>query len=185
MADFFQTIIDTRVEAGEADHLARHVVSFLADRDIIARDPSEEGGYSRGPRALEISDVPPRRAAHETIPPVFSHLQVIIGRTIHSGDLSESRPPRARCPRCGLALDDPDDEWRAAVQAWLGGDDASSLGCPGCGAAAPVSEWEYDAQYGFGNLAFRFWNWPPLTSAFLEDLRKELGHPISLVRGKL
>lgn len=185
MADFFQTIVDTRVAAGEADHLARHVVAFLADRGVIARDPSQEGGYPRGPQALDISDIPPRRADPETLPPVFSHLQVIIGRATHSGDLSDARPPRARCPRCGAPLVDPDEQWRAAVQAWLGGDDGSTLGCPRCGAEALVSDWEYDAGYAFGNLAFRFWNWPPLTPEFLEELRRELGHPISLVRGKL
>ena len=185
MADLFQTVIDTQVRPDQADHLARHVVEFLAGKGVIAASPSEEGGYPRGPRALEISDPAVGRTAHETIPPVYSHLQVIIGRAIHSGDMSDPRSPRAICPKCAAVFDDPDEEWPAAVQGWLAGDDDSSLGCPGCGAAAPVTAWGYDSGTGFGNLAFRFWNWPPLSRAFLEELRKELGHPLAVVRGKL
>jgi hypothetical protein len=185
MADYFQTVIDVQVDAGGADHLARHVVSYLAGRGVIASSPSEEGGYPRGPGALDISDRAERRPAHETIPPVYSHLQVMIGRAAHSGDLSEVRPPKAACPGCGRILDDPDDEWRAAVQSWMEGDNDSPLSCPECGAAAPVTKWDYGVGCGFGNLAFRFWNWPPLRGEFLEELRRELGHPIAVVRGKL
>jgi hypothetical protein len=185
MADYFQTIIDTQVDAAGVDHLARHIVSFLAGKGVIAATASEEGGYARGPGALGISELTERRPAHETIPPVYSHLQVMIGRATHSGDMSEIRPPKAVCTTCDKTLDDPDDEWRAAVQAWLAGDNDSLLACPECGAAAPVTAWDYGAGYGFGNLAFRFWNWPPLSGAFLEEVRRELGHPISVVRGKL
>jgi hypothetical protein len=185
MADFHQTVIDTEAAGGEADHLARHVVAYLAAKGVIASSPSEEGGYARGPGALDISDRAAGRPAHETIPPVYSHLQVMIGRATHSGDLSEVRPPKAACPGCGRTLEDPDDEWRAAAQSWMAGDDDSPLACPGCGAAAPVARWDYGSGYGFGNLAFRFWNWPPLRREFLEELRRELGHPIAVVRGKL
>ena len=184
MADTYQTVIDTQARPEDADHLARHVVAYLADKGIIAASPSEEGGYARGPNALEISEPVRERAPHETIPPVYSHLQVIIGRATHAGDMSETRPPEASCPSCGKTLEDPDEEWGAAVQAWLAGDDAS-LGCPQCGAAASVTAWRYGSGFGFGCLAFRFWNWPPLRGAFLDELGKELGHSVALVRGRL
>ena len=184
VADYFQTIIDTGARPDEADHLARHVVSFLAEKGIIAATPSQEGGYARGPNALDISLPDDPRRRHESIPPVYSHLQVIIGRATHSGDMSDAASPEAVCPKCSRALVDPDEEWGAAVQSWLGGDDASLL-CPACGANAPVTEWRYAGGFGFGSLAFRFWNWPPLRPAFLEELGKELGHSVSLVRGKL
>jgi hypothetical protein len=187
MADYFQTVIDTRATLGEADHLARHVVSFLSDRGIVGAAPSEEGGYDRGPHATDISTPEPSGSSprHESIPPVYSHLQVLIGRMTHSENLSEFREPRALCPACGKDLEDPDGDWQAAVQAWIGGDDDSALLCPACGKESAVSRWTYKSPYGFGNLAFRFWNWPPLSAAFLEDLRRELRHPIVLVKGKL
>ena len=186
MADTFQTLI-SGVGPDEADHLARHVVSFLAGRGVIAANPSEEGGYPRGPRALEIAEAAAPRPAHEEIPPAYTHLQVIIGRATHADDLSEARAPRASCPACGAAYpsDDPDESWKAAAQAWLAGDDDSYLACPLCPAGGPVATWNYGTTFGFGNLAFRFWNWPPLRDSFLRELRSELGHPVSIVRGKL
>jgi hypothetical protein len=185
VADTFQTLIDTRARADEADHLARHVVAFLAEKGVISATPSEEGGFPRGPNALTISDPDVRRPAHETIPPVYSHLQVIIGRATHAADMSEGRPPKATCPKCATALEDPDEEWPAAVQAWLAGDDDSALACPACGGPTAVAGWGYESRFGFGTLAFRFWNWPPMSRAFLDELGRELGHPIAVVRGKL
>ncbi|HLY07808.1 MAG TPA: hypothetical protein VKW04_00760 [Planctomycetota bacterium] len=187
MADYFQTIVDTGAGLGEADHLARHVVSLLSGRGVVAATPSEEGGYDRGPHATDISaEAPPGPSLrHESIPPVYSHLQVLIGRMTHASDLSEFKTPRALCPACGAELQDPEGDWQAAVQAWIGGDDDAVLPCAACGKEAPVAAWNYDSTYGFGNLAFRFWNWPPLSAAFLEEIRRELRHPIVLVKGKL
>ena len=185
MADYFQTVIDTGARTDEADHLARHVVSFLAEKGVIEANPSEEGGYPRGPRALEIAGRSESRPSHETIPPVYTHLQVMVGRAVHADDLSESRSPVALCPKCAKTFDDVDEEWPAAVQAWLAGDNDSALTCPECGSSAPVTAWGYAGRFGFGNLAFRFWNWPPLLEKFVEELKNELGHPVSIVRGKL
>jgi len=187
MADYFQTIVDTRATLGESDHLARHVVGLLAGRGVVAATASEEGGYERGPRATEICGPgaadPPAR--HEAIPPVYTHLQVLVGRMTHSDDLSEARTPQAACPHCRKVLEDPEGDWPAAVQAWTGGDDDAGLLCSGCGKETPVAAWVYGPRCGFGNLAFRFWNWPPLSASFLDELRRELQHPIVLVKGKL
>src|SRR5262249_31796412 len=121
MADYFQTIVDTEVRADEADHLARHVVTLLAGRGVIRSNPSDEGGYDRGPNAKDISvgETGAASSGHEALPPVHSHLQVLIGRMTHSDDLSEFRVPQARCPRCG-ELQEDDDEWQTTVQHWNG-----------------------------------------------------------------
>ena len=187
MADYFQTVLDTGAGLDVADHLARHVIQFLSGRGIVAGKPSQEGGYERGPNATDISlpESPASPIRHEAIPSVYTHLQVLIGRLTHSDDLSESRAPRARCPSCGAALEDPDGNWQAAVQAWLGGDDDADLLCAACGKESRVVTWTCDPPFGFGNLAFRFWNWPPLSPVFLGEMRRELEHPIVLVKGKL
>ncbi len=186
MADFFQTIVDTGAGLEEADHLARHVVSLLADRGVVSSKASEEGGYDRGPNATDIS-LPALAlpTGHESIPPVHSHLQVLIGRMTHSDDLSEFHEPRAGCPACGKVLNDDEGQWQAATQDWVGGDDDAALRCGSCGKESRVVTWVYDRFYAYGNLAFRFWNWPPLKPSFLEEIRRELGHSIMLVEGKL
>lgn len=186
MADYFQTIVDIQAKADQADHLARHVVGWLAEKGVVKANPSEEGGYDRGPGAMEIalpSLVPPE--GRESIPPVHHHLQVLIGRMTHADNMSEFREPNASCPSCDKPLEDADGLWQAATQDWIGGDDDAALRCPECGKESPVTGWRYGPRYGYGNLAFRFWNWPPLKPTFLDDVRRELGHSIVLVEGIL
>jgi hypothetical protein len=103
----------------------------------------------------------------------------------HSDNLSEFHEPPAGCPACGNLLEDPDGNWQAATQEWLGGDDAAFLRCGVCGKESSVTAWRYGNLYGYGNLAFRFWNWPPLKPSFLEEIRRELRHSIMLVEGVL
>jgi endogenous inhibitor of DNA gyrase (YacG/DUF329 family) len=183
--DLYQTIVDTQARLDQADHLARHVVAWLAEKGVVKATPSEEGGYDRGPQAKDISEPASPAACHESIPPLHSHLQVLIGRLTHSDNLSEFHEPPADCPACGRRLEDTDGEWQAATQDWIGGDDDASLRCPSCGKESPVTAWRYGPRYGYGNLAFRFWNWPPLKPSFLEEIRRELGHSIMLVEGVL
>jgi endogenous inhibitor of DNA gyrase (YacG/DUF329 family) len=103
----------------------------------------------------------------------------------HADNLSEFREPGASCPSCDKPLEDVDGAWQAATQEWIGGDDDAALRCPACGKESPVTAWRYDTHYGYGNLAFRFWNWPPLKLTFLDDIRRELGHSIAVVEGIL
>ncbi len=185
MADYFQTIVDTQAAPDQADHLAKHVVAWLAEKGVVKPSPSEEGGYDRGPNAVEIALPCAPRPGHESIPPVHTHLQVLIGRMTHPDDLSEAREPRPGCPACGKTFDDVDGEWQAATQDWISGDDDAPLRCGACGKESPVAAWTYHNRYAYGHLGFRFWNWPPLKPAFLDDIRRELGHSIALVEGKL
>lgn len=186
MADLFQTIVDTQARPDQADHLARHIVAWLAEKGVVQPNPSEEGGYDRGPNATDIAH--PNLAApegRESIPPIHHHLQVLIGRMTHSDNLREFHEPAADCPACDRRFDHADGEWQAATQDWIGGDDDAALRCPACGKESPVTGWRYDTHYGYGHLAFRFWNWPPLKLTFLDDIRRELGHSIVLVEGIL
>jgi hypothetical protein len=185
MADHFQTVVDTGATIGEADHLARHVVAWLAEKGVVRPNPSEEGGYDRGPGAADIAQPAVVRREHETIPPVHFHLQVLIGRMSHSESLSESVQPGMSCPACGTPVNDAlNENWEAATLEWTTGDDDAALRCEGCGKESSVTAWRY-RNYAYGNLAFRFWNWPPLKPSFLDDVRRELGHPIMLVEGTL
>lgn len=186
MADLFQTIVDTQAAPDQADHLARHIVAWLAGKGIVKPNPSEEGGYDRGPNATDIglpTLAPPE--GRESIPPVHRHLQVLIGRMTHPQSLSEFHEPRAGCPACGKGADPDEGGWLAANQDWISGDDDAALRCDACGRESPVVAWVYDNRYAYGHLAFRFWNWPPLKTSFLDDIRRELGHSIVVVEGIL
>jgi hypothetical protein len=72
------------------------------------------------------------------------------------------------CSACGADIGPFDaafdDSASRAVRKWLNGAARPTVQCPRCGKRRPITEWECRPPLGFGNLAFRFWNWPPLDS---------------------
>ena len=62
--------------------------------------------------------------------------------------------------------------------------------CPHCEKDVPIAEWKCNPPHGIGNLAFTFWNWPPLDSTdwriSIPDLVRQLtGHRIIYTYGLL
>ena len=71
------------------------------------------------------------------------------------------------------------------MEAWYEWDDAVTFPCPDCGKPERLVDWEGEFPWGFGNLGFTFWNWPPLSASFVREVTELLGHRSVLVRGKL
>ncbi len=71
------------------------------------------------------------------------------------------------------------------MEAWYEGDDAVTFPCPDCGKPERLVDWAGEFPWGFGNLGFTFWNWPPLSASFVREVTELLGHRSVLVRGKL
>ena len=82
------------------------------------------------------------------------------------------------CDECNTRSD-PDelagDPWGAALRDWQRAGQGP-LACPACGATRPISEWTHDPPWGFGTLAVRFRDWPPLTQEFIDELTQQLRH---------
>jgi ABC-type amino acid transport substrate-binding protein/uncharacterized Zn-finger protein len=85
------------------------------------------------------------------------------------------------CPFCGATFT-PGSEWSNAVGAWYEGADEASFPCPFCGKVQRLTAWRGPWPGGFGCLALEFWNWPPLSARFVEEVGRRLEHRIVLVR---
>jgi hypothetical protein len=46
-------------------------------------------------------------------------------------------------------------------------------------------EWTFDPPWAFGNLGFKFWEWPPLKRRFVDEIKGLLGHEIVMISGKV
>jgi hypothetical protein len=44
---------------------------------------------------------------------------------------------------------------------------------------------EFDPPWAFGNLGFKFWNWPPLKRSLIEQISGILGHGVIIIAGKI
>jgi hypothetical protein len=91
---------------------------------------------------------------------------------------------RIICPACQATAENIEG-WGDAAQEWYDSNGPGILTCPRCGNVEPVTEWGYDPPYGFGNLGFTFWNWPPLKPSFVAEVSQRLGHRTVLVVGKV
>ena len=71
------------------------------------------------------------------------------------------------------------------MEQWFQNSGPALLACPQCGASQAINHWQHDPPWGFGCLGFEFWNWPPLTEAFIQQIADLLNHRIIFVCGKL
>ncbi len=119
-------------------------------------------------------------------------LEVCLGRNVHYAIGSE-----VWCPRCSFGFveyaydagcetkhPDAEEHWLDAVKEWSEGGDGG-VTCPGCSSRTTVAELAYNPPWGFGHLAFNFWNWGTLRLDFIRDIARILGHKIAVPYYKL
>jgi len=102
-------------------------------------------------------------------------LEIIIGRQVFdSGGLDLTL---VRCPVCQENI--VDSEWDLAPWA---NQESDLLSCPQCNSASVVQAYTFEPAWGFSNLGFRFWNWPPFTAQFLVQVARIIGQRITVVQ---
>jgi hypothetical protein len=186
MSSYFQIIVDRDATLDEAKHLADTVLAVVVKRGVVDPTPIDETtgrwpGYPPGPNYESIIDE--AGSGEDKYRP--GGMEIIIGKTVfHSGGIGPTEPV---CPRCGTrqAYDDGSDAWISAIDEWFAETGPGLLRCPNCGHTEPITEWPLDPPWGFGNLGFKFWNWPQLTESFIEEVSVLLGHRTVYVYGKV
>lgn len=56
-----------------------------------------------------------------------------------------------------------------------------NLTCPLCNQAADLNDYNIEPTWGFSNLGFIFWNWPPLKDSFIAEFEQRLGCEVRIV----
>lgn len=183
MGDWFQTIVDEEASAEKAETLANEIRDWLIDRGIIQTTMTDcvLGGNGRGyPPGPHFEQAISPGAHHHFLQLWTNGLHFVIGRTVFDSGQGETT---VLCPKCQTPRDDH-TQWVDAIGEWYEGKTAL-LRCPHCNTSTPITEWKFDPPWGFGNLGFTFWNWPPLKDEFVSELGERLNHQIVIVKGKL
>jgi hypothetical protein len=185
MGDHFQIIVAQDISLDQAETLASKIQKWLIDEGIIEAIPTHGcvpggSGYSPGPNCINVVE------NADLFPTEYwtDGLKIVTGRTVfHPGQGSIER---VICPECKTHITD-EIYFKVVVEAidnWYSGNEGR-LQCLNCGGITPVTEWEFEPTWGFGNLGFKFWNWPPLKETFVASIKEQLGHQTLLVAGKL
>ncbi len=181
MSDHTQVIVDLEAVEQEAGALAERLCAWLAEEGLIEPAPADseleqDRGHAPGPhfrKALESGQVEEGFLGLRTNRVCFP-----TGRRVFDAG---GNGIELACPICGATLT-PGSEWSNAVGAWYEGDDEASFPCPFCGKVQRLTAWRGPWPWGFGCLALEFWNWPPLSARFVEEVGRRLEHRIVLVR---
>ena len=197
MGDTYEALVDADATAEEATQLAVRVVEMLQRRGIIAGERTDcvlggaDGtGYPPGPHyedAVEphVHNDSCRGRPHLDVRQLWTNgLAVDVGKRVFYSMTGETAVVCSAC-QTRSEMEPFPDALHEAINEWYAGTGPGQFACPHCGARAPITVWTWDPPWAFGYLGFTFWNWPPLSVTFIQDVSAVLGHRTVVVRGKL
>lgn len=168
MSDSYQAVIVCGVQPHESSALAGDVITRLAADGIIQTSADSYSilgngiGYRPGPNVESLYKLGANEGAFWTLK--TNGVEVCTDRWINQ--LGFSCIDGFSCPLCAAfyPLDDHlvADRFVKAIGSYLDGRDELEVLCPACNAPATAPLWKTTPHLGFANLAFQFWNWPPL-----------------------
>lgn len=181
MSDSFISIIPDGVKEAEAKELADKVVDKLVQRGIIKIELTNctlgNSGHKPGDNyneAIKGEDFGFRDL-------VTNGLEIITDRQVF--DNGGNGLDEITCPDCNADIIDTD--WVGALEEWVNNTGQDRVTCPQCGAKHSISKYNFVPAWGFGNLGFKFWNWPDLTDDFIRNIEQLLRREVTIVYGRL
>lgn len=171
MSDNFEMLVDVDVTIDEAEEVMRVVLEKLQNVGLITSQSDREctfggDGFKPGPSIQDAYVLGKNEGAFWELRTCGVEPQV--GRHFNDwalGPVCEG----FECPTCGASIEPFDESFQdalgTAICAWTDQSGSLLVSCPKCQSDHPVTDWPCKPPLGFGNLSFRFWNWPPLTSS--------------------
>jgi hypothetical protein len=174
VGDCFQKLGDLEATAQEAPGLAAAVSAWLVAEDIVLGELTDcvLAGLGRRPglrhgNALENPD--DAGGAWTTL--WTSGLEIEVARQVYyggGGGVSD-----AACPNCGNIQRFHD--FSKALDDWFNLGIADHA-CAACTRRSLINDWILEPQWGVGHLQLTFWNWPPLSKQFRQEVSTHLNH---------
>lgn len=195
MSDNFVMLVDEVATLAEAQDLADAVVLRLRQKGLIAGEATPDHvlrgvGYQPGPAVPKLYCPADDEGTFWEL--VTCGVEPCVGRNFNVWALAEVCEGFT-CPSCSTFFEyckEFGDSLGAAFQQWYDESGDAILRCPRCSKGISITEWRCNPPLGFGNLAFRFWNWPPFEwPAWKIDIvalvREATGHPILSTYGRV
>jgi hypothetical protein len=171
MSDSFEMLVDIDATAQEAEPLASAVVDRLRNLGLISGSLNSDCvlgkmEYRPGPAVPDSYVLEPREGRFWELH--TCGVEPKIGRGFNMWALGPVCGGLT-CPSCRFHVQPFDAELGdvvgAAINEWLEQTGPALVRCPRCHQQLSIAEWECKPPLGFGNLSFKFWNWPPLDSS--------------------
>lgn len=182
MGDYYQIIADLDVSQEMAEHCVGQLRQWMISQKIIATGTSD----------CVLSSSPGHAPAENYIiavqesDPSFLKLRTngatfIAKHTVFFGGAGSTE---LVCSTCAGRFKGG-DSWTNAINEWYDHSGNGILACELCATKLPITEWQHDPPWAFGNAGVEFWNWPPLRRDFIEKVGNILKHRVCWVWGKI
>ena len=182
MGDYYQIIADLDARPEQAETVINRWRDWMVTREIIMPEKTdcvlgEEDGHAPGKNYAQA--VMKQSAMLSQLK--NNGAQFIAERTVFYGGAGSFK---LMCRQCGAQFE-ANDAWSDAVGEWHGGSGPGILACAKCSVKMPITEWQHDPPWAFGNAGLKFWNWPELRPEFVRQFGEVVGHRVRLVWGKI
>ena len=192
MSDHRYTLTVPDAPQAELDELHQRVVDWLVGEGIVEREltdcilSTDTHGHRPAPRFMSASSDPEDPGCLNYWYPSFieskvNGLEIIKGREITVS--GEGSYECSICSTCNTEGPVWGERWNAAADEWLEWRGPGNFECEHCGAVRGIAEWTHRDPIGFGALTLHFWNWPPLSDQFRDEMSRRLGYPVHLIAG--
>jgi hypothetical protein len=175
MSDSSISIVPNIADYPDREAKAKQIIEWLVN--IEAVNPiktdcilSSELGHPIDKGAFKLVDEP------EYLPFSFrcNGLEVVTDRTVfHAG---ENGLDSFVCPKCNENI--VTNEWSLDDYDQTGN---SLLLCPLCNNTSDLNDYIIEPTWGFSNLGFTFWNWPPLKAEVIHEFEKTLSCKVKII----
>ncbi len=194
MSDNFQMLVDADVSIDQARDTSNAVIVEFRKRGLITGKAIGDSvlggkGFRPGPAISDLYAA--RKADGHFWKLVTCGVEPEVGRGLNEWALGPVCEGLA-CPSCTSEIqpfdDDFDEAINGAIQQWLDESGPALVPCPHCSEEIVVTKWHCKPPLAFGNLSFRFWNWPPFDVPawkinIAELVREVTGHTIVVTHG--
>jgi hypothetical protein len=164
MSDSFQLLVDVDAILEEAPFLAESVVNRLDQLGLIVGPLDSECvlggvGYRPGARAAKLYRPSPREGRFWELK--TCGVEPITKRSFNEWMQCDYLECHACRPKFEPFCEELGNRVVIAIGEWMNQTAPGLLRCPRCGVGRTIDSWSASPPIGFGNLFFRFWNWPP------------------------
>lgn len=90
---------------------------------------------------------------------------------------------KVSCASCNFDITESD--WMDLVEKWFYGVESCEMTCPSCNSIAPITEFNFEPVWAFGELGISFWNWPPLKKEFIDEVEEVINKKVKIVYGRI
>jgi hypothetical protein len=170
MSDSFQMVVDVEATLSQAGEVAQAVLRQFREQDLIQGEANPDcvlgdTGFRPGPTVSKLYRLGKGELRFWELK--TCGVEPTVGRGFNEWALGPSCEGFT-CPACGAGIDPFAEVFVGAigraVGEWMDESGPPLVSCPECRKKQPIIEWQCKPPLGFGNVSYRFWNWPPLDS---------------------